>query len=188
LCLWGPERFFSGLPNPESTYPLFARAKFYRLSPHTRGVKCSSQFCKIAPANAESTKICTLSLDKSPKKLYYELKIIFSQFGGLCLFPPKSAKAKAEAFFSFIRLMRRRKGQVGLLELFREKNRLGRGANLGSRGEICASGAPNDFSRPFQTPNPPTHYSEEAFFFQNSLYLVEHICRPCYNNYIGSHL
>ena len=28
-------------------------------------------------------------------------------------------------------------------------------------GEICASGAPNDFSRPSETPNAPTHYSEE---------------------------
>jgi hypothetical protein len=27
LCLWGPERFFSGVPDPESTYPLFGRAE-----------------------------------------------------------------------------------------------------------------------------------------------------------------
>ncbi len=31
-------------------------------------------------------------------------------------------------------------------------------------GEICASRAPNDFSRPSETPNTPTHYSEETFF------------------------
>jgi len=31
----------------------------------------------------------------------------------------------------------------------------------GRRGEICAFGAPNDFSRSSETPNTPTHYSEE---------------------------
>ncbi|MFH1884563.1 MAG: hypothetical protein ABIL62_17850, partial [Planctomycetota bacterium] len=31
----------------------------------------------------------------------------------------------------------------------------------GTWGEICASGAPNDFSRSSETPIAPTHYSEE---------------------------
>jgi len=34
----------------------------------------------------------------------------------------------------------------------------------GRRGEICASGAPNDFSRSSETPNTTTHYSEKSFF------------------------
>jgi hypothetical protein len=37
---------------------------------------------------------------------------------------------------------------------------LGRGSNLGGWGEICASGAPNDFSRPSETPNAPTHFPD----------------------------
>ncbi len=28
-------------------------------------------------------------------------------------------------------------------------------------GEICASGAPNDFSRSSETPNAPTHFPDE---------------------------
>ena len=31
-------------------------------------------------------------------------------------------------------------------------------------GGICASGAPNDFSRSPETPNAPTHYSDEPDF------------------------
>jgi len=31
-------------------------------------------------------------------------------------------------------------------------------------GEICASGAPNDFSRSSETPNAPTHFPDEPFF------------------------
>ena len=31
-------------------------------------------------------------------------------------------------------------------------------------GEICASRAPNDFSRPSETPNTPTHLPDEPFF------------------------
>ena len=66
-------------------------------------------------------------------------------------------------FIRFIRLMRRWTKQIRALELFGEKNRLPRGSNLGQAGEICASGAPNDFSRSSETPNTPTHYSEEPF-------------------------
>jgi hypothetical protein len=47
------------------------------------------------------------------------------------------------------------------LEWLGEKNRLGRGSNLGCWGKICASGAPNDFSRSFETPIVPTHFPEE---------------------------
>jgi hypothetical protein len=64
-----------------------------------------------------------------------------------------------------IRLMRRWTKQIRALELFGEKNRLGGGSNLGQAGEICASGAPNDFSRSPETPNTPHHYSEEPIFF-----------------------
>jgi len=32
LCLWGPERFFSGVWNPESTCPLFGTACFQDLN------------------------------------------------------------------------------------------------------------------------------------------------------------
>ncbi len=70
----------------------------------------------------------------------------------------------------FIRLMRRWTKQIRALELFGEKNRLGRGSNLGRRGEICASGAPNDFSRSSETPNTTTHYSEEPFFLQTQFF------------------
>ena len=36
----------------------------------------------------------------------------------------------------------------------------------GRRGEICASGAPNDFPRSSETPNTTTNYSEEPFLIQ----------------------
>jgi len=39
----------------------------------------------------------------------------------------------------------------------------------GRRGEICASGAPNDFSRSSETPNTPTHYSEEPKYFLSNM-------------------
>ena len=64
-------------------------------------------------------------------------------------------------FFRFIRLMRRWCEDIGAFGLCREKNRLGRGPNLGSRGEIWASGAPNDFSWSSGRPYLYTHYSEE---------------------------
>lgn len=51
--------------------------------------------------------------------------------------------------------------QIGALELLREKNRLGRGSDLGTWGDICTSGAPNDFSRSYGIPRLPTHYSQE---------------------------
>ena len=57
--------------------------------------------------------------------------------------------------------MRSWTGQIDFLGLSWEKNRLGRGVNLGRRGEIFASGAPNGFSRSSRTSNAPTHYTEE---------------------------
>jgi hypothetical protein len=39
---------------------------------------------------------------------------------------------------------------------------------FGRRGEICASGAPNDFSRSSETPNTPTHYSQEPTLYPRS--------------------
>jgi hypothetical protein len=50
--------------------------------------------------------------------------------------------------------------QIGILEFVREKNRLGRGSNLGHVGGICASGAPNDFSRLSEMHNTHIHYPE----------------------------
>ena len=41
-----------------------------------------------------------------------------------------------------------------------EKNRLGRCSNLGHRREICASGAPNDFSRSYDIPISPIHFPD----------------------------
>ena len=41
---------------------------------------------------------------------------------------------------------------------------------MGHGREICASGAPNDFSRSSETPNAPIHYPEEPEF-------VTHITR-----------
>jgi hypothetical protein len=57
---------------------------------------------------------------------------------------PKQSQGikRVRSFFRFIRLMRRWTKQ---------------------RGEICASGAPNDFSRSSETPNTPTHFSEEPY-------------------------
>ncbi len=61
----------------------------------------------------------------------------------------------------FIRLMRRWTKQIRALELCGEKIVWAEAQIWGRRGEICASGAPNDFSRSSETPNTPTHYSEE---------------------------
>ena len=36
----------------------------------------------------------------------------------------------------------------------------------GRRGEICASGAPNDISRLSETQNTPIHYPEEPNFYK----------------------
>ena len=47
------------------------------------------------------------------------------------------------------------------MELAGEKSRLGRGSNWGHGGGICASGAPNEFSRSSEAPHAPIHYSEE---------------------------
>jgi hypothetical protein len=45
--------------------------------------------------------------------------------------------------------------------VWREKS-LGFRLNFGLLwGEICASGAPNDFSRSSETPNAPTHFPDE---------------------------
>ena len=57
--------------------------------------------------------------------------------------------------------MHRLTGQIGSLGLSWEKNYLGRGVNLGRRGEIFAFGAPNDYSRSSRTSNAPAHYTEE---------------------------
>jgi len=43
-------------------------------------------------------------------------------------------------------------------------------------GEICASGAPNDFSRSSETTNAPTHFSDEpSFLFPAQIINNEHI-------------
>ena len=69
-----------------------------------------------------------------------------------------------KVLLGFLRLMGRWTAQIGALELVREKNRLGRGVNLGRRGEIFASGAPNDFSRSSRTSNALAHYTEKPLF------------------------
>ncbi len=62
--------------------------------------------------------------------------------------------------------MRRWTKQIRDLELFGEKNRLGRGSNLGQAGgNLCLWGAPNDFSRSPEMPNTHNYYSEGQFFY-----------------------
>ena len=63
--------------------------------------------------------------------------------------------------------MRKLPGQIGALGLGREKNRLGRGANLGERGEIFASEAPNDSSRSSRALNAPACYTDQSMICLN---------------------
>ena len=64
----------------------------------------------------------------------------------------------------FIRLMHRWTRKIKSLEWLGEKNRLGGGSNLGWWGEICASGAPNDYFRSSETPFAATHCLQEPTF------------------------
>ena len=68
-------------------------------------------------------------------------------FISISLNPCSSVKSVANSCFSFFRLMHRWIRQIRALELFGEKNRLGRGSNLGQAGgNLCLWGPERFFS------------------------------------------